>query len=58
MLRKGQNRIFHVDENTTRWDCGFKTPLWKFFSLFMKPMFKKQTMGYLKNFKKFVESET
>lgn len=56
------NRFVELDANRTCWTCDlsyeFKTPAWRFFSLFMKGMFKKQTQKFLDNFKKFAEAES
>lgn len=55
------NRFEELDANSTRWiselHYTFKTPMWRFFSKFMKGMFRKQTQKYLNNFKKFAEGE-
>lgn len=60
-MRNSMNNSFaSLSDNQTRWsteiEYEFKTTMWKIMSLFMKPMFKKQTLGFMKNFKKFAET--
>ncbi len=60
MRNSMKNSFVSLDENKTRWNTEieyeFKTTMWKVMSLFMKPMFKKQTLGFMENFKKFAET--
>ncbi|MFT4524968.1 MAG: hypothetical protein ACI85F_001120 [Bacteroidia bacterium] len=56
-----KNSFKDIGNDRTLWtsdlDYTFKTPAWKFFSMFMKGMFRKQTQKFLDNFKKFAEAE-
>lgn len=56
-----RNSFKDLGNGITRWesnlDYTFKTPMWRFMSMFMKGMFKKQTQKWLNNFKEFAESE-
>ena len=60
MRNSMKNSFVSVNANRTRWNVEieyeFKTTVWKVLSLVMKPMFKKQTLGLMKNFKKFAET--
>lgn len=60
-MRNSMKNVFKpIGENGTQWSVDieyeFKTKMWKFLSLFMKPMFKKQTLGFMRDFKAFAES--
>ncbi|MFT4680216.1 MAG: hypothetical protein ACI9YU_000044 [Flavobacteriales bacterium] len=61
MRNSMKNSFKDFGNDRTLWTSSlaytFKTQAWKFFSLFMKGMFRKQTQKFLDNFKKFAEAE-
>jgi hypothetical protein len=56
-----KNRFIAIDQNRTRWESEnefrFTTLMMKCMGFFMKSAFPKQSMVYLRDFKKFAEAE-